>query len=1004
MKTVAFAILSSLFVVWGADAATPAALSRLSHGLAQESPAEGSVVNAQVQAATRVPTVDVLVVYDTTAKAYVDSQHLSLEAFAQSQIDQMNFVLANNHLTDVFTYRLAGVCTLNASFTTGSVLLGTVTDNNSRADGPQVRARIRAMREKFGADTVTLLYDKGNMGGVVGDSIWMTNPGDVASCHDCGYNACNIRSVHTGGEYTMLHETAHNMGCGHSDTQAEQPWTSGYYDYSRGYHFTDKGGTRRHTIMAYNQDASNNWHSAIPYFSTSDASITYAPDNKTEPCALGDATHDNARVLRTTGPDVADWREAVLPYADDVVVTDAATGEEVLTGRAFAQSLALALSTSDEGRQIRYTLDGTAPTRDSTLYAGPVAVDGTTTLKVAAFDASGASPVRTVKLYRLDALAGASGAAWYTSARFPWTADGETIRSCNHTTYTIYCSSPLRAKVTGPKRLSFRQKSYFLPERLESSRFSSVNVFVDAECKIDLRDYNTAWSDRVAIDIPAGEHEVTIAYTQRGGMNNPGDYKDGSPEADDALWLKDIALEDVDETVLAIPAGTTCRLADVGSAVAAIVGEGTLLCGATLPDVKYGFTNETWKGTVAFEGFNGENAVKDFRFELYGNTQSKIRLTNCGIPYLKNNNAVFNGTLELLKDGDGHNAFSTVDGYSDNYNVFGVLEGDGAMKFTDKPKQGYVFNVATNYNGSIVVEEGYYESDPQGRRIVFGTVSKLADLPSQSATITVQSDATASVGANARWYAYHGVEIAGTLLVKGAGAKFDCNESAATGLKLTDGATLCFETADAALTFDKAPQFARGIVKVAFADGVTPTDGATLINWSSKATAPAGVFAFSSVSNATRWVLEKSDSGLVVRRGRFAVPGVSAEIQPGDALTTWLVDSGFTGSDGTTWCDYVGGRGANGYENWKNFILGYPVDDADLKFRARIEIRDGKVVVTTTEGEFPSGYNVVKRLFSKETFDDPWPAAGERMNDRSETVGDAAGSGFYKVDVSLESN
>lgn len=950
------------------------------------------------EAAERVPTVDVLVAYDATAKAYVDSQNVSMEAFARSQIDQMNFVLANNNLTNAFTYRLAGVCTIDASFTTGSVLLGTVTDNNSRADGPQVRARIRAMREKFGADTVTLLYDKGGMGGVIGDSIWMTNPGDVASCHDCGYNACNIRSVHTGGEYTMLHETAHNMGCGHSDTQAEQPWTSAYYDYSRGYHFTDKGGTRRHTVMAYNQDASYNWHSAIPYFSTSDASITYAPDDKTEPCALGDATHDNARVLRTTGPGVADWRETVVPYADDVAVTDAATGEEVLTGRAFAQSLTLALSTSGEGLQIRYTLDGTAPTSDSTLYAGPIAVDGTTMLKAAAFGASGASPVRTVKLYRLDALAGASGAAWYTSVRFPWTADGETIRSCNHTTYTTYCSSPLRAKVTGPQRLSFRQKTYFLPERLESSRFSSVDVFVDDECKIDLRDYNVAWSDLVEIDIPAGEHEVTIAYTQRGAMNNPGDYKDGTPETDDAVWLKDIALEDVDETVLNIPAGTTYRLADVGSSVMTIVGGGTLLCGTTLPDAKYGFTNDTWKGTVAFEGFNYEAATKDIRLELYGNAQSKVQLTNCQMKYLKNNNATFAGTLALVRDSGGHVAFKTDDGYSSNFNVFGSLEGDGAIEFAGDPAQGYVFNVATNFVGSIAVDNG---SNSSGRRIVFGKASKLADLPSQNATITVQSGATASIGANARWYAYHGVEIAGTLLVKGAGAKLDSNASGAMGLKLTDGATLCFETANASLAFDKVPLFASGIVKVAFADGVTPTDGATLIDWSSKATAPAGVFAFASVTNATRWVLEKSSSGLVVRRGSVAVPGASAGIQPGDALADWLIESGFTGADGTSWCDFVGRKGANGYDNWKNFILGYSPNDAGLKFEARIEIRDGKVVVATTEGDFPSGYNVAKRLFKKEKLDDPWPAEGEEMDGKSETVGDAAASGFYKVDVDL---
>jgi hypothetical protein len=51
----------------------------------------------------------------------------------------------------------------------------------------------------------------------------------------------------------------------------------------------------------------------------------------------------------------------------------------------FAGSLAVAMSTGTAGATVRYTTDGSDPVSGSTLYAGPVTLDRTTTLKARAF-------------------------------------------------------------------------------------------------------------------------------------------------------------------------------------------------------------------------------------------------------------------------------------------------------------------------------------------------------------------------------------------------------------------------------------------------------------------------------------------------------------------------------------------------------------------------------------------------------------------------------------------
>lgn len=375
-------------------------------------------------------TVDVLVAYDLGAQAYVASKNETLEAFAARQIGLMNDVLATNRLERFYTYRLAGVCRVDGTYTNID------TAPALAAAGAGAMVSLRAAREIYGADTVTLLVD--TTGATLGNSSPLNSPDDVASQHECAFSVCSIRAVDTGKQHTMIHENAHNMGCGHARAQSI---INSPFEYGRGYYFNDNGVTR-HTIMAYGGDNDASW-----YFSTSSSQFGFA---------LGDAANDNARVLRETCGEVAKWRED-----------------------------------------------------------GAISLEGS----FASGDAS-----------------------WRTGRKYPWSVDaGGVIRSYNQTEYANQCTTPLKAVVTGPAKFKFKHKSYFGGESVAGNNYSHFDVLLDDSPVLAQTECTNAWTDAI-IEIPEGTHEITFVFSQRFAMNNSRDYKDGTPEADDAVWLKDITI------------------------------------------------------------------------------------------------------------------------------------------------------------------------------------------------------------------------------------------------------------------------------------------------------------------------------------------------------------------------------------------------------------------------------------------------------------------------------
>ena len=475
-----------------------------------------------VEYQTRRPVVDVLVAFDEGAQAYMGER--SLEEFAQTQIDKMNEALVTNRLNTCYTYRLAGVCKVDAAYDN---INDTVTLIQGGA-GPCVT--LRTAREVTGADTVTLLIK--TTGSVLGHSSQPDYRGDMALRHDDCFSVCSIEAVDTGKQHTMLHENAHNMGCGHARAQytaadlAQDP-----NKYSYGYYFND-GSKTRHTIMAYGTDDNASW-----YFSTSSDEFGFT---------LGDATNDNARVLRETCGKVSQWREAVKPYEDEVVITDA-NGNEIQSGRVFSDSLTVKFTAPVDGAKLYITYDGSEPVKDAEKtweQESPYTVTykGDRNIKVAYLVDHVMSPVRTIRFYKRDIIP--SDVPWQTSVMYPWEVEGDTIRSYNQTDYTYQCTTPLKATIVGPKVLKFKHKSYFGGESVAGNNYSHFDVLLDDSPVLTQTECTNSWTDAF-VGIPEGTHEVTFVFSQRFAMNNSKDYKDGEPEADDAVWLKDIALSDL---------------------------------------------------------------------------------------------------------------------------------------------------------------------------------------------------------------------------------------------------------------------------------------------------------------------------------------------------------------------------------------------------------------------------------------------------------------------------
>jgi hypothetical protein len=237
-------------------------------------------------------TVDVMIVYDSTAKTWVDGNG-GLNTFAAEVIAKLNQTTANSNVN--ITFRLTQVAVLSYTY---SGDLGTDLDRIQRTtDG--YMDNVHVLRNTYGADLVAMLVDTGSPWGTVGMGYELTSSSGQPSY---AFTVSAIQSVDI--SETLTHETAHNFGCGHSIYQKDSRGP-GLYSYSAGWYFEGTGSAAYSTIMAYANDGYGNTYIEVPYFSNPDVSCDGGVTGHT-------SNGDNARTIENTMDVVAGYRTAAV--------------------------------------------------------------------------------------------------------------------------------------------------------------------------------------------------------------------------------------------------------------------------------------------------------------------------------------------------------------------------------------------------------------------------------------------------------------------------------------------------------------------------------------------------------------------------------------------------------------------------------------------------------------------------------------------------------------------
>ena len=374
-----------------------------------------SVTMATASSYTTASTlIDLLVVYDTNAVAWVKAQSSDITNFARAAVEKANNALANTGLDTNFNFRLVGVAAFATNLTDVSIGLSTIRPNSTAYNPAAPFTNIDTLRTSVGADDVVLLIDTGSAYGTTGLGYSLESD-PVSSFAPFAYCCCSIRSVNS--SHTMTHEVGHNLGAGHSNMQSNggsgPQWAT--KSYSSGFHFigaTD--GVPYHTIMGYDSTGlDKTYYYAAPYYSS--------PRHSYQGTVVGTvASNDNTRVLKETYAAASAWRTQKIPVTSGVTFSPE-------DGTLFDTNLIVTLTPGAAGIPIYYTLDGTTPTTSSTLYTNAFSISTKTTIRAITYSNGTASPVYLATYQTVGDVLGVTNAVWSRGGVTLWYQAGDGV-------------------------------------------------------------------------------------------------------------------------------------------------------------------------------------------------------------------------------------------------------------------------------------------------------------------------------------------------------------------------------------------------------------------------------------------------------------------------------------------------------------------------------------------------------------------------------------------------
>ena len=455
-------------------------------------------------------TIDLLFVYDTPGKAYVESNEIpwngasALEVYSAKATAKMNQILCTTDMDTNFWFRMVGVHTVDGTGGTLKEILG-------KCEGLTGEyTHMLELRDRYGADVIVCPSPYG--GGFGGLARLNTLDEIKSRGQNAAYHFATVL-LNYSQTHAWVHEIGHNMSLNHYPPANFDPANTW-----RGLGFQHKiavDGTSMSSVMA---------ELGYADFCGGFSSINHIYHGS----RLSISNHlDSTGVLLEAAPYVSQWRSTRVPETQEIKCS-------VTYGSSLPGDTEFELSFPDPEAEIWYQVYG-LNNNDFVKYTEPFTVPESAGYAYinAYVVKDGVSSATNLVNYSMfdstwDTLLGSPRLPWaiYKSIDGGWAAASgeEYLEVADSFTGSRTSESTLSTTVVGPDTLSFEHSELLKDNPYRGSwphtfADSSFTVWVDNEPVYMLRGATNTIGSWVSTDIaiPEGTHKVDFTYSHRSG-------------------------------------------------------------------------------------------------------------------------------------------------------------------------------------------------------------------------------------------------------------------------------------------------------------------------------------------------------------------------------------------------------------------------------------------------------------------------------------------------------